>query len=80
MYRKRNVPAEVDPSGFFSEEFSRVEQGMQTAVPFVILSTQYKEPDKLIEGMDVLADGVLWNPGSGAGRYCYYAGSWKKLG
>ena len=33
------------------------------------LDTLHKEPDKLQEGLTVLADGADWNPGSGAGVY-----------
>lgn len=37
-------------------------------------------PEKLTAGLTVLADGTNWNPGSGAGVYTYYGGSWHKLG
>ena len=37
-------------------------------------------PAKVREGMIALADGTNWNPGSGAGVYAYYGGSWVKLG
>ena len=37
-------------------------------------------PAKPREGDLRLADGTLWNPGSGIGVYCFYAGSWKFLG
>lgn len=37
-------------------------------------------PTKKREGMVVLADGTHWNPGSGAGAYCYYGGAWHFLG
>lgn len=37
-------------------------------------------PAKPRAGMIVLADGTNWNPGSGAGFYGYYGGSWVKLG
>lgn len=37
-------------------------------------------PVKPREGMLRLADGTNWNPGSGAGVYCYYSGVWKFLG
>lgn len=80
MYRKRNVPAEADPTGFFNEELSRIESGTQEPMPFLMLSELNKEPDKLITGMLVLADGTNWNPGSGSGFYGYRAGAWKFLG
>jgi hypothetical protein len=34
------------------------------------------EPDKPREGMVVVADGVNWNPGHGAGQYTYIGGVW----
>lgn len=37
-------------------------------------------PAKPRDGMIRRADGTSWNPGSGQGVYCYYAGSWKFLG
>ncbi len=40
----------------------------------------YAPPERLKEGMIVLADGTTWDPGSGAGFYGYYGGSWHKLG
>lgn len=40
----------------------------------------YVAPTKPREGMIRLADGTQWNPGSGAGVYCYYSGSWNRLG
>lgn len=80
MYRKRNVPSDVDPTGFFNEEFSRVEAGGQEPAAAWMLSELNKEPDKLIAGMVVLADGTNWNPGSGSGFYGYRAGAWRFLG
>lgn len=50
------------------------------AATVVTLQTLHVAPTKLQSGMVVLADGTDWNPGAGAGVYCYYGGSWKKLG
>ena len=44
------------------------------------LEERHREPDKVRPGMVVLADGSDWDPGSGAGVYAYYGGSWNKLG
>lgn len=47
-------------------------------------ASYYKElhaaPEKVRAGMTVLADGTDWDPGSGAGLYCYYGGAWHRLG
>lgn len=37
-------------------------------------------PDKPREGMNVVADGVHWNPGQGAGPYTYVNGVWMFTG
>lgn len=37
------------------------------------------EPERLRDGMLVYANGVDWNPGSGAGFYGREAGAWVKL-
>jgi hypothetical protein len=37
-------------------------------------------PGKPRNGMFAIADGTNWNPGSGAGAYCYYGAAWHFLG
>jgi hypothetical protein len=38
-------------------------------------------PSRLINGMIALADGTNWQPdGIGGGVFCYYGGTWNKLG
>ena len=37
-------------------------------------------PTKPRDGMLRRADGTNWNPGSGAGVYCYYGAAWHFLG
>jgi len=44
------------------------------------LITQHAEPEKVYPGMIVLADGSDWDPGSGAGVYCYYSETWNYIG
>lgn len=44
------------------------------------LDKTHVAPAKPREGDIRLADGTDWNPGSGAGFYGYYGGSWVKLG
>lgn len=46
---------------------------------FVGLATMHKPPQRPVEGMIVKADGVNWNPGSGAGVYARINGTWQKL-
>jgi hypothetical protein len=46
----------------------------------ITLQQRTAAPARVRTGMIVLADGVLWNPGAGAGFYGYYAGAWAFLG
>lgn len=48
--------------------------------PYIVLETLTVAPTKIVPGMLVLADGVEWDPGSGAGIYVYYGSAWVKLG
>jgi hypothetical protein len=63
---------------YCAKEFQALQDSLNSAI--WELPTSYKAPDKLRAGMIVLADGTEWNPGSGAGFYGYYGGSWHKLG
>lgn len=38
-----------------------------------------EEPERYANGDVVFADGVNWNPGSGAGVYARVSGAWVKL-
>ena len=39
----------------------------------------HNEPERVFEGLMVLADGTDWDPGSGIGLYLYIGGAWTKL-
>lgn len=75
----RYIPGNVaDPQ--VQEELNKIAQAMETADPFMTLDTLYAAPKKYREGTVCKADGVTWNPGSGAGVYCYRGGAWTFLG
>ena len=75
----RYIPGNVsDPQ--IQEELNKIAQAMETADPFITLDTLYAAPKKYREGTVVKADGVVWNPGSGAGVYCRRGGAWTFLG
>ena len=57
-----------------------LEQIERTLNSDLFLPERNRAPDKPRVGQTVLADGTNWNPGSGAGVYTYYGGSWHKLG
>lgn len=75
----RYIPGNVaDPQ--MQEELNKIAQAMETADPFITLDTLYAAPKKYREGTIIKADGTTFNPGSGAGVYCYRSGSWRFLG
>lgn len=80
-YTPSNVP--TDPAqlpDFFRRELASISRAISAPVPFLTLVTQNAAPTKLFEGLVAKADGTNWNPGSGAGVYCYRGGSWTFLG
>lgn len=81
MYRPNNVPPNASEiPAFLNEELWRISREWMTADDALFLKIQNVAPEKTIEGMIVLADGVNWNPGSGQGMYRYQGGSWKFVG
>jgi len=73
----------LDPSQigvYLQQELYRIARSQTDPVAFVVLEKLTRQPAKLFDGMTVRADGTVWNPGAGAGVYCYYNGSWNKLG
>lgn len=83
----RYVPSAVpqqslDLSRFLQLEFERVNDGVESPIMAQVLEALSAEPARKLAGksMVVYADGTNWNPGSGAGIYAYYGGSWKFLG
>lgn len=65
--------------GYLKTEFSSISEALDELADLG-LETRYAAPDKPRAGMIVLADGTVWNPGAGAGVYCYYGGAWNRLG
>lgn len=81
MYSPGNVPADPkDLPNFLLTELQSLSQNLNLARDFLFLQKRAAAPAKVVEGMVVLADGTLWNPGSGAGYYGYRNGGWKFLG
>lgn len=67
-------------AAYIAAEQRKIAQAMETQDASLSLETLYAAPAKYRNGTIVKADGVTWNPGTGAGVYCYYAGTWNKLG
>ena len=79
MYQPNPVPdAQSDLISFLRNELAAIARQL-TNVDSIQLPTLYAEPAKVNNGMIVLADGVTWNPGGGAGVYARVAGAWVKL-
>jgi hypothetical protein len=78
VYNRSLLPAEYN-SRDIEREFERVEEAFNL-FDLITLKELNTEPAKPRTGMVVLADGTNWNPGSGAGVYARYGGSWVKLG
>lgn len=81
----RYTPSNVPPTyeqlvAFLRLELAKIAQAMETQDASLSLDTLYAAPKKYRDGTIVKADGVTWNPGSGAGVYCYYGASWHFLG
>lgn len=80
MSYRRTLPTQItkleELVEYVTAELSLIERGFNS----LQLATLYAEPARPRDGMIVLADGTAWNPGSGAGYYGYYGGSWAKLG
>lgn len=74
----RYIPGNVS-NPELAAELAKIAQAMETQDQFLALDTLYAAPKKFREGTIVKADGVTWNPGSGAGFYGYRAG-WRFLG
>ena len=69
------------PSGKRTEdELQDISEAMQSPNEFLLLTPLAVAPKKPRDGMIAMAEGVNWNPGSGAGVYVYRAGSWRFLG
>jgi len=76
-------PAQATPSDlpnlvrYLFRELTRIGQelrNLNNPVP-----TLYEEPERPVEGLMVIADGVEWNPGSGNGLYIYLNGVWAPI-
>jgi hypothetical protein len=62
--------------GYLVRELNQLAQAWQEASQYLALTPIYAAPKKLRNGMLVLADGISWNPGAGAGVYSYVNGAW----
>lgn len=78
MYRPRVIPKDAGPD-WWHQELQNIAFAMQEPQDSVRLNTLYAAPERIYEDMVVRADGVTWDPGSGAGVYARVGGAWVKL-
>lgn len=71
-----NDPAQLP--GFLLQELQNIARSVDTSV--ITLQPLNQAPARPQAGTIALADGVNWNPGSGAGFYGYRSGGWQFLG
>lgn len=64
---------------YLARELSAISQSLTAPSDVVGLVPQTQAPKKPRTGYLVCADGVLWNPGAGAGIYWYTGSAWSKL-
>ena len=78
----RYVPGQV-PEGdlvrFLRQELQAISFAI-SAVQDGQIDVTTVAPSKPRDGMLRRADGTSWNPGSGAGVYCFYGAVWHYLG
>ena len=80
-YIPGNAPNDAaDLAAFLRLELAKIAQAMDTQDASLSLETLYAAPKKYRDGTIVKADGTTWNPGAGAGVYCWYGAAWHFLG
>lgn len=81
-FRPLSVPS--DPAqlpGFLIQLQEHLLKAANRSDPITQLDVLTAEPSGvLVNGMEVEADGTLWNPGSGAGKYVRRSGAWVFIG
>lgn len=63
---------------YVQEELEKISKEFNETIA-LDLRTVHAEPGRPREGMIVSADGLDWNPGSGAGAYEFVGGAWRRV-
>lgn len=71
-------PGEQITTQWLLDELARIATSMAQPTSHMYEET-FAAPDKPKEGLTLLADGTMWNPGAGRGLYIYLSGAWVKL-
>ena len=62
------------------QEFATIAREQAQPSDYMALNTLYAAPKRIFEGMVIFVDGILFDPGSGAGVYVRRGGAWHFLG
>jgi hypothetical protein len=73
-------PSLSDLARYVADELQNMAQAQYDTLDSIQLNVLNREPLRPRDGTLAEADGVNWNPGSGAGCYIRRAGVWVKLG
>ena len=81
-YTPGRVPSQqAELIRFLQSELERLNDALESPFTHQLLEKLNTEPSRKRDGYVAYADGTNWSPGGlGEGIYCYYAGSWKRLG
>lgn len=64
------IPADVQAAiRAIAADLQLLKRGLEDSSSYGYLEYLHEEPEVYFAGMEVLADGTNWNPGSGAGKY-----------
>lgn len=80
FYAPQAAPSDIDGMRRFMDDELRKIAAALSLLAAGHIDMTYAAPDKPRDGDIRLADGVSWNPGSGAGVYCYHGAAWHFLG
>lgn len=61
------------------QEFATIAREQAQPSDYMALNTLYAAPKRIFDGMVILVDGILFDPGSGAGVYARVGAAWVKL-
>jgi len=61
------------------QELDTIAREQSQPSEYLSLKTLYAAPKRIFDGMVILCDGTVFDPGSGAGVYARIAGAWVKL-
>lgn len=79
IYKPGNVPSDprLIPT-FLRGELAALKRGLESPEPITRRQVLHAPPAKAMDGDEIEADGVDWNPGYGPGKYVRRNGAWTR--